>query len=123
MRPPTNVQFKDFDISWKLPEDDGGKPITNYRVFIKEGDLTPTADEEGFISVAPADMAFSFSGLNFNTLYFVWVAAENEVGAGPFDRKVAQTLVTVPQAGVIASIDFVQVDDSNQNQAQRTVTF
>ncbi|MBW3665324.1 MAG: cell wall-binding repeat-containing protein [Actinobacteria bacterium] len=103
--PPTDVDatagIEEATVSWDSPADDGGAPITSYRIITSPADVgsvTVTADET---SLAPPPTRVTVEGLTSGTAYTFTVIATNSQGdsaasvasnsvtpiAAPFDAK------------------------------------
>ena len=82
-----DIQATSLTVKWTAPADDGGSPITAYRVVILRGD-TEIAMEN---VTGPATTTWSFGGLNKNTNYILKVYARNYVFEGNFSQKTVQT--------------------------------
>jgi hypothetical protein len=62
-------------VSWTSPADDGGSPMTGYRVTVSPGGAT--------VEVTAPDTDIVVAGLTNGVAYTFTVAAENTVGYGP----------------------------------------
>jgi titin len=80
---------KSADVSWEVPSNDGGDPITGYRVHVRKG------DEKPLIFVATGS-PYSLAGLDNGTTYAVTVSAINSAGDGVASESIAVTPATVP---------------------------
>ena len=81
-------------LSWTAPTDDGGSPITGYRVQVYEG-------ASGTPSGTPLDSpgtgrTLTVTGLTNGTTYRFDVAAVNAVGTGPASAKSAPVTPVAP---------------------------
>lgn len=79
---PENLQADDIsptkiDLSWDAPEDDGGSPITGYRIEVKAipNDYTVLVGDTGTNSTT-----YLHSGLQTGTTYIYRIFAINDVG-------------------------------------------
>jgi titin len=77
------------DVSWNAPSDDGGDPITKYRVNLSDGNDNVT-------SFVATESPFSIRGLNNGSAYSVTVNAFNSVGYSTESQSVVVTPATVP---------------------------
>ena len=75
----TSVTEDTVGLSWDIPDDNGGKEITNYVLQRREG-TKRTWDAVG----KPEDVKFDATHLKEGVPYVFQVAAQNEVGVGPF---------------------------------------
>ena len=82
-----DIQATSLTIKWTAPADDGGSPITTYRVVILKGG-TEVRNEN--IS-DPAITRLSVGGLEKDTKYTVKVFAKNAVFEGPAVRMEVRT--------------------------------
>ncbi len=74
-------------VKWTAPADDGGSPITAYRVVILKGD-TEIKNEN---VTDPGITSLSVGGLERDTEYTVKVFARNAVFEGPAGEKALKT--------------------------------
>jgi len=81
------------DLSWQAPADDGGSPITGYRIY-----RGPSSGTETFLVEVGAVLAYTDLGLTNGVTYFYQVAALNAFGEGPRSAEVSATPATVPDA-------------------------
>ena len=76
---PTKVTENTVSLSWEEPLDDGGSAITGYKLERRD------ASKRNWISVGNfTDMEATVTGLTENVAYSFRVAAENEIGMGPY---------------------------------------
>ena len=71
--PQVVVGFRQATVSWTAPADDGGIPVTGYRVF---------ADPSGKTCTTEGDVSCTVTGLTDNRTYRFTVLAVNAVGDG-----------------------------------------
>ena len=72
-------------IRWTAPADDGGSPITGYRLILQKGETEIEKDE----ITDPGKTSYSFRGLEKNTNYTVKLFSRNFVFEGdPTIRKI-----------------------------------
>ena len=83
-------------MKWTAPADDGGSPITAYRVVILK---TGTAIKNINIT-DPSTTSLSIGGLERNTEYDVMVFARNRV----FESAATQKTITTKVEGKIPSV-------------------
>jgi hypothetical protein len=78
-------------VSWSAPADDGGTPITDYRVTANSASQEPQTR-----SVGDAQTSFVFTGLTNGTEYTFTIAAVNAVGVGPASEASGPVTPTAP---------------------------
>ncbi len=93
-------------VEWDAPADDGGSPVTEYRVAWR--DVVTGVDSEP--SVAGDVLRLELSGLTNGNEHVFRVRAVNAVGEGPRARSVAVTPASVPGSPV--SVAAVRGDRS-----------
>lgn len=73
---------KDYiSLSWRIPNTDGGSPITGYTIETKQtGSTRWTSENKGAVT----DTAYKLTGLREGRFYDIRVCAVNEAGAGPY---------------------------------------
>jgi len=76
-------------VSWTAPLNNGGDPVTGYRLEVRTGDQQPTS----FIA---AESPYSIRGLKNGTTYGVTVSAINSVGDSVASEPSNVTPATVP---------------------------
>lgn len=65
-----------LDITWTAPTDDGGSPLTGYKVEIS----TDQEEWTGKLFPEPKDLSATIPGLTAGTLYYIRLRASNENG-------------------------------------------
>jgi titin len=81
-------------VTWNAPADDGGSPVTGYRVTARSGGVTVKA-----ITVDPPATSVEIDGLTNGTTYTFTVTAINAIGSGAESAPSnATTPATVPGA-------------------------
>ena len=92
---PWNVRAVRGDHSvtlmWSAPLDDGGSPITNYRIY-----GGTASGSEAFLLQLGNVTTYTDSGLSNGVTYYYQVSAKNVVGEGPRSSEVSATPATVP---------------------------
>ena len=103
IRPAVVVSGLSFLVSWSAPSDEGGPPITGYKVRHCV-DSTGCASLEWTVStlVGP-DTSTTITGLLANTTYQVQVAATNNIGDSDWSFSTTQTTGT-SLSGAAASV-------------------
>ena len=82
-----DIQATSLTVKWTAPADDGGSPITAYRVVILKG-----GTEIKNVNITdPGTTRLSTGGLQRDTEYTVKVFARNAVFEGPAVEKVVKT--------------------------------
>ena len=74
-------------VKWTVPADNGGSPITAYRVVLSQRDTE--IDEKNVTD--PVTKTCVFAGLRKRTIYSLRVSARNFVFEGPFSQATVQT--------------------------------
>ncbi|WP_342780599.1 fibronectin type III domain-containing protein [Tessaracoccus rhinocerotis] len=64
-----------IEVFWRVPDSDGGSPITGYTVTAQPGNLTKTVDGN--------TTTVTFTGLTNGTAYTFTVQAANKIGTSP----------------------------------------
>ena len=83
----TDIQATSLTVKWTAPADDGGSPITAYRVVILKG-----GTEIKNINITnPGITSWSEGGLDRETEYTLKVFARNAVFEGPAAEKAVKT--------------------------------
>ena len=72
------IQATFITIRWTAPADDGGSPITGYRLILLKGETEIEKDE----ITDPGTTSYSFRGLEKNTNYTVKLFSRNFVFKG-----------------------------------------
>ncbi len=85
-----------INLSWTAPSNNGGAPITGYRIEISTNAGTTWSEQEG--STGSTATAYEHTGLTPGTTYHYRVSAINSAGTGnPSNIDHATTAVTVTQ--------------------------
>jgi hypothetical protein len=101
----TDIQATSLTVKWIAPADDGGSPITAYRVVILKGSL-----EIKIVNISDPDTTrVSVGDLERNTDYNVKVFARNVV----FEGAPAQKTITTKMKGKMSSWQL-SVSPTNQ---------
>ena len=100
----TGVTKNQLTIAWSAPVDDGGKPITHYKVCNSN-------DNANFVCINRGQLNRLFTSLNPGTTYFFTVAAINEIGEGPPEEIIVTTTPNVTQVPTVPTIAAEQSDD------------
>ena len=82
-----DVQATSMTVNWTAPADNGGSPITAYRVVLLQQDTE--IDEKNVTD--PVTKTCVFAGLRKGTIYSLKVSARNFVFEGPFSQTTVQT--------------------------------
>jgi len=81
-------------LTWLPPVDDGGSPITGYRVY------RGTAEgAETFLALAGTDLNYTDTNVTNGQTYYYTVSAVNGVGEGPPSGRVNATPTSPPGSG------------------------
>ena len=82
------VHDRALQVSWKAPSDDGGQPITGYRLQWRSGD-NQLSESDPSVTVAGGVLNRRIGSLDNGTQYYVRVRAINDVGEGPWSTPPA----------------------------------
>ena len=82
-----DIQATSLKVKWTAPIDDGGSPITAYRVVIRNSSTEITYEN----ITDPGKTSVSIGGLERNTTYTMKVFARNAVFEGPAAEKKVTT--------------------------------
>ena len=82
-----DIQATSLTVKWTAPADDGGSPITAYRVNIRQG--AREVKNENITDPAAREMLIG--GLTISTNYTVKVYARNFVFEGDASQKIIKT--------------------------------
>ncbi|XP_078379847.1 uncharacterized protein LOC144662793 [Oculina patagonica] len=85
----SDIQATSLTVKWTAPADDGGNPITAYRVFILKG--STEINNENVTD--PGTTSLSVGGLDRDTEYSVKVFARNAVFEGTAAQKTIRTKI------------------------------
>ena len=82
-----DIQASSLTVKWTAPTDDGGSPITAYRVVM----LKDSAEIKNFNISDPGTTSWNVGGLERDTKYTVKVLARNAVFEGSATEKKVTT--------------------------------
>ena len=85
-----DIQATSFTVKWTAPADDGGSPITAYRVVVRNGDID--IKNQNITDFGLLD-GLSIGNLQRDTEYTVKVFARNAVFEGRAEEKAIRTNV------------------------------
>ena len=83
----TVVSQNQINLSWKLPAEDGGEPISGYKIEASEG----VGNYQVLSQNAGKNTAYSHTGLKPGTSYYYRVYAINSIGTSSFEDASATT--------------------------------
>lgn len=92
----TSALATSIAIAWDIPVDDGGSPITGYRL---QRSLSPSFTSPTTIDVGTTPRTYEFTGLDANTTYYIRVAGQNSATGMGATFKWSSTFATT--VGVI----------------------
>jgi fibronectin type 3 domain-containing protein len=104
------------DIDWTAPTNNGGSPITGYRIQSSTDNITFTD-----VVASTTTQPYTHTGLTLGTTYYYKVSAINAVGEGTFGAASATvgdvpdtpaSLTVVPQAGMQMTITVTIPNDN-----------
>ena len=82
-----DIEARSLTVKWTAPVDDGGSPITAYRVVLLKG-----GTETKNVNITDPDTtSWTSRGLEIDTEYTVKVLARNTVFEGPAVEKAVKT--------------------------------
>ncbi|KAL9964204.1 hypothetical protein ACROYT_G027807 [Oculina patagonica] len=104
-----DIQATSLTVKWTAPADDGGSPITAYRVVILKGGI----EIKNANVTDPSTTSLSVGSLYRDTNYTVKVFARNAVFEGPAGEKTVKTKYEgVPTAATIEDLPSEVTDDT-----------
>ncbi len=122
-----DIQATSLQVKWTAPADDGGSPITAYRVVIIKGGT----EIKNKNVTDPSVKSLSVGDLEQTTEYTLKVFARNAVFEGPADKKAVKTenegkemcgIVLIIVSGCLSSgVEFSL--NKNFRQAQKVSRF
>ena len=92
------IQATSITIQWTAPADDGGSPITGYRLILQKGETDIEKDD----ITDPWTTTYSFSGLKKNTNYTVKLFSRNFVFEGDPTVRTIKTKFEGEESQVIS---------------------
>ncbi|UCE39141.1 MAG: right-handed parallel beta-helix repeat-containing protein [Thermoplasmata archaeon] len=97
---PQNLQASSGDsyvnLTWEVPESDGGSSIINYRIY-----KGTTSGDETFYQEIDNFLLFNDTDVSNGVTYYYKVSAVNEVGEGPLSEGARATPLSVPGAPLL----------------------
>ncbi|TBR11884.1 MAG: hypothetical protein EPO62_01095 [Candidatus Nitrosotenuis sp.] len=91
----TAVSSSKIELSWTAPANNGGYPVTGYKIEYKKG----TGTYQSLVSnTANATTAYSHSGLTTGTAYTYKISAINSIGTSAASTEVSATPTTASAA-------------------------
>ncbi|CAH3158669.1 unnamed protein product [Pocillopora meandrina] len=109
--PESVIQATFITIRWTAPADDGGSPITGYRLILQKGETEIEKDE----ITDPGTTSYSFRGLEKNTNYTVKLFSRNFVFEGD------PTVWTI-KTKFEGAPDVVEMDELPRETTDDTIT-
>ena len=119
-----HTQVTSLAIKWTAPADDGGSPITAYRVVVIKG----VTEIRNTNITDPGTTSWNEKGLVRGTKYTVKVLARNAVFEGPAVKRVVKTKYGGNKMGLISFffliVLFVGVESwSNMACSRRSISW
>ena len=96
--PESVIQATFITIRWNAPADDGGSPITGYRLILLKGETEIEKDD----ITDPGTTIYSFRGLEKNTNYTVKLFSRNFVFEGDPTVRTIKTKLEGEESEVIS---------------------
>jgi predicted phage tail protein len=111
----TAVSQNQINLSWKAPTNDGGEPISGYKIEVKE-------DNGNYIVLAPntgKSTIYSHTGLKTGVTYHYRVSAINSIGTSTPSTEIS-TMTELPDVEPIKNVpDFVDPKQGAQYYLDR----
>ena len=114
----TAISQNQINLSWKAPSNNGGEPITGYKIEASEGG----GNYQVLSQNAATSTTYSHTGLKPGTSYYYRVYAINSIGTGSFEDTSATTMTQEkePEPEPTARIpDFVDPKNGAQYYLDR----
>ena len=92
-----------YDIPWTAPADDGGSPITGYRMILQKGENEIKKDN----ITDPGTTTYSLRGLERNTNYTVKLFSRNFVFEGDPNVRTIRTKFEGEESQVISLLSTI----------------
>ena len=93
-----------IELKWDVPEDDGGTEITNYVIERREATRNTWNN-----ATTTLDLEFTVTKIIEGKSYYCRVAAQNEVGVGPY-AELPEPVVAKSLFGTYGDVDGVTDD-------------
>src|SRR2546427_796900 len=94
---PQNLQAtggtSSVTLSWQAPGNNGGSPITNYKIY-----RSSSSGTEGFLTTVGNVTSYTDSGLASGHTYFYKVTAVNGIGTSHQSNEASATTFSIPSA-------------------------
>src|SRR2546426_99209 len=94
---PQNLQATsgtgNVTLSWQAPSNNGGSPITNYKIY-----RSSSSGTEGLLITIGNVTSYTNTGLASGHTYFYKVTAVNSIGTSPQSNEASATTLTMPSA-------------------------
>ncbi len=84
-----------IEVSWTLPVETGGSPISAGQIGVSRNGTT----DDGFIGVSPGALSATDKGLQPNTIYYYRIRLQNSEGVSPWSDYVSATTDAVSAPG------------------------
>lgn len=92
-------------FTWTAPTDDGGSPVIDYTVEMKEGDADYTV-----VGQNVTETSFSYSTVTIGFTYTFKVSASNIIGSGDYSSSFDIIAATEPEAPTDLVENYSQTD-------------